>query len=274
MGLMPAARHRRSASGTAIPVVYHGGSVMRGVTIHTVFWAPSGYGFTGSPGARRPRLRAARCSSSSPMSRTTRADDEQRLLGLLGEYPDRSGGGQYKLAYNPAADSIDDTDPYPAQRSQCVSPAGVATCVTDLQLQQELDRVIQAHDPAGRGLHDLWFVFLPPNVDKCISAGSCGTNAFAGYHSLSNVGHGPVDLRGDPESADRVNPPPGSDPQGNPRRRSRSTPSPTRRSRRSPTRRDRAGWTRTASRSRTSARTARRSGRRSAMRPTARRTTS
>ena len=119
---------------------------------------------------------------------------------MLGEYADGGGGGLYNFSYSAAADSIDDTDPYPAAGHQCVSPAGVATCVTDLQLQQELDRVIQAHDPAGRGLHDLWFVFLPPDVDTCISPAVCGTNAFAGYHSLSNLGHGATSTRTSPTS--------------------------------------------------------------------------
>src|SRR5205807_8121787 len=42
----------------------------------------------------------------------------------------------------------------------------------------------------SHGLHDLWYVFLPPNVDECISPGVCDTTAFGGYHSLSNIGHG------------------------------------------------------------------------------------
>ena len=41
-----------------------------------------------------------------------------------------------------------------------------------------------------RGLHNLWYVFLPPDVDECILPGVCGTNAFGGYHSVSDVGHG------------------------------------------------------------------------------------
>ena len=39
--------------GQGIPAVYHGGSVMRNVTIHTIFWAPTGYRFDGSPAAVR-----------------------------------------------------------------------------------------------------------------------------------------------------------------------------------------------------------------------------
>ncbi len=215
MGLIPAHGQADPTSGVAIPVVYHGGLVMRGVTVHTIFWAPAGFGFTGSPSGGAPGYEDLQkrflVDVAHDSGRTT-----NNAFSLLLQYPDASGGGQYTIAYNPATDSIDDTTPYPAKKDQCVSPSGIGTCVTDLQLQHELDQVIQAHDPSGRGLHDVWFVFLPPNVDECVSADSCGTNAFAGYHSLSNVGHGPVIYSPIPDPLIEFNPPPGNDPQGNP----------------------------------------------------------
>ena len=215
MGLIPAHGQADPTSGTAIPVVYHGGSVMRGVTIHTVFWAPNGYPFTGSPGGGVPGYEQLQQRFLVDVAHDS-GQTTNNAFSLLLQYPDRGGGGQYKIAYDPATDSIDDAAPYPTKRNQCVSPSGVGTCVTDLQLQHELDRVIQAHDPTGRGLHDVWFVFLPPNVDECVSAGACATNAFAGYHSLSNVGHGPVIYSPIPSPLVEFNPPPGNDPQGNP----------------------------------------------------------
>ena len=33
-------------------------------------------------------------------------------------------------------------------------------------------------------------MFLPPDVDECIVAGVCGTNAFGAYHSDFDIGHG------------------------------------------------------------------------------------
>ena len=51
MGMLPRLGATDLATGSNIPVVYHGGSVMRDVTVHTVFWAPAGYHFDGSPGA-------------------------------------------------------------------------------------------------------------------------------------------------------------------------------------------------------------------------------
>ncbi len=47
--------HEPSEVDVFFPVAYHGGSVMAGgVTVHTIFWAPSGYAFQGSPGAGIP----------------------------------------------------------------------------------------------------------------------------------------------------------------------------------------------------------------------------
>jgi hypothetical protein len=215
MGLMPAVGQPEIATGTGIPVVFHGGIVMRGVTIHTVFWAPNGYTFTGSPSTGVPGYEALiqqfftdAAHDSSPAG--------SNLFSILGEYPDPRGGGLYNFTYNAAVDSLTITDPYPAAGHQCVSPAGVATCVTDLQLQQELDRVIQKHDPAGRGLHDLWFVFLPPDVDTCISQAACGTNTFAGYHSLFDLGRGTTIYANIPDILIEGTPGPGQDPEGNP----------------------------------------------------------
>ena len=135
--------------------------------------------------------------------------------GCLDEFGQKHGAGLYSVAYNASVDSIDDGDPYPPQSKQCPSPAGVATCVTDLQVRQEVDRVVSAHDPHGRGLHDIWFVLLPPNVDECITVGTCGTTAFAGYHSLSDL-HGLTIYAPIPDPLIEFTPPPGQDPQGNP----------------------------------------------------------
>lgn len=215
MGLIPAYGQADPTSGVPIPVVYHGGSVMGAVRVHTVFWAPSGFAFTGSPGGAVPGYEALQQQFLADVAHDS-GQTTANAFSLLLQYPDGPRGGRYEIAYDPAHDSIDDAAPFPAKAKQCVSPSGVATCVTDLQLQQELDRVIQAHDPGGRGLHDLWFVFLPPSVDECISAGACATNAFAGYHSLSNVGRGPVIYSPIPDPLIELNPPPGNDPQGNP----------------------------------------------------------
>jgi hypothetical protein len=215
-GLMPPAGggEVEIASGQNYQVLYHGGSVMRDVTIHAVFWAPSGYQFEGSPASGAPSYEQLMQQWFTDVAHDS--GTKSNIYSVLDEYGDGSGPGTYQMSFNAAADTIGDTDRFPATSDQCASPSGVATCVTDLQVQTELDKVIAAHDPSGRGLHDLWFMFLPPDVDECTSGGVCGTNAYAGYHSLSNVGHGPVIYTVIPDPTIEFTPGPGTDPEGNP----------------------------------------------------------
>jgi hypothetical protein len=214
MGILPRLGSQEIASGTNIPVVYHGGQVMRNVTVHTIFWAPPGDHFDGSPGSGVPGYEAMVKQFLVDVTHDSRSPSN--IFSTLVQYHDSQGAGSTQIAYDPAVDSIDVNDPYPAQSRQCASPSSVATCVTDLQLQQEVDRVIAAHAPAARGLHNIWFVFLPPDVDMCLQVGACATNAFAGYHSLLNLGHGATVYAPIPDPLVEVTPPPGSDPQGNP----------------------------------------------------------
>ncbi len=188
MGLMPPAGATDLAQGTPIPVVYHGGSVMSDVTVHTIFWAPSGYAFDAPPGpgalGYEPLIQQFFTDVAHDSGSTT------NVFSLLNQYRDGAGAGGYEISYDAASDTINDTDPYPARSQQCVSPSGVATCITDQELAEEVDKLIQENDPTGRDLHDVWEVFLPPNVDECSSQTTCGSNAFAGYHALADEGHG------------------------------------------------------------------------------------
>jgi hypothetical protein len=214
MGIVPQRGHQEISLGTSIPVVYHGGSVMRGVRIHTIFWAPAGFRFDGPPSATGPTYEQLIQQFFTDVAHD--AGTSANVFSVLGQYPDNRGPGRYTVSYNASTDSIDATDAFPAAGNQCSSPAGVATCVTDLQIQRELNRVIQARDPAGRGLRDIWFVFLPPDVETCISPGQCGSAAFAGYHSLSNLGRAPTVYVTVPDPLIAGIPGPGQDPQGNP----------------------------------------------------------
>jgi hypothetical protein len=213
MGIEPVHGSQDVAVGTSIPVAYHGGAVMRHVTIHTVFWAPSGYRFDGAPGAGALGYQALIEQFLSDAAHDS--GTASNVFSVLNEFGDRSGPGDYRISYDPAVDSISASDPYPGAGRQCVSPSGTGTCVTDLALQHELDELIGA-DRSQRGLTNLWFIFLPPSVDTCTSLGACATNAYAGYHSLFDLGRGATIYSPVPDPLIELTPPPGSDPQGNP----------------------------------------------------------
>lgn len=187
---------------------------MRDVTIHTIFWAPAGYHFDGSPAAGVPGYRALIEQFFSDVAHDS--GSTTNIFSLVDQFGDHAGDGGYQIHYDPAADSITDTAPYPSASRQCPSPAGTATCITDLQLQHEVDRLVGTAGPAARGLSNVYFVLLPPDVDECITIGSCGTSAFAGYHSAFSLGHGLTVYSAIPDPQIEFTPPPGADPEGNP----------------------------------------------------------
>jgi hypothetical protein len=215
MGLVPAhGQQVDPALATAIPELYHGGPIMHGVTVHAIWWAPPGFRFDPSPSAGVPSYASLVEQYLSDLSVNPRGS--ANIFSILDQYPDAAGTYGSHIAFEPSRDSILDRTPYPPAGQQCVSPSGVRTCVTDFELQREIERVIQSRDPGGHGLHDLWFIFLPPDVDTCITVGSCATNDFAGYHSLLNFGRGPAVYVVVPDPLVEFTPSPGSDPQGNP----------------------------------------------------------
>jgi hypothetical protein len=212
MGIVPL-RQDDVAAAESIAVVYHGGVVMHGVTVHTIFWAPPGFRFSPAPAGASASYQQLIQQFFSDVAHDSGTGGNE--FSILDQYADGAGPGRYSIAYNQAVDSIDDVNPYP-RGHQCASPSGIATCLTDLQLRREVERVIRSHDPAGRGLHDIWFILLPPDVDTCVALGQCGTTTFAGYHGLSNVGPAPTVYAVIPDPLIELPPIPGFDPEGNP----------------------------------------------------------
>ncbi len=195
LGLIPADGNQVNANGPLQPVTYHGGEIMSGgVTVHTIFWTGGTKPFEGRPsGAPHDYVgmiqqflsdvahdstgtAGAPCTSSGCNSFT-----------VLPQFASGTNFGQitrgsYSISYNPATDSLIDTNPYPPKSQQCSSPGDAAVCVTDSQVLGEIDRVVRSTPGQPRGLHNLWFVLFPPDVDECIITGFCATNAFGGYH--------------------------------------------------------------------------------------------
>jgi hypothetical protein len=207
MGLVPHYGVDDIAAGSQIPEVYHAGSVMRGasgVTVHTIFWAPSGFEFHAGYKALIHQFFTDVASASGGTA---------NVFSVLPQFADGAGPGQYKVK----TDSIDVSDQFPAG-DQCASANGVPTCLTDHQVQNEVDHVIQASGGTlHRGLGDLYMVFLPQDVDTCITPGVCGTNAFGGYHAISDVGHGTTIYANIPDpTIEGTLPDTATFPQGNP----------------------------------------------------------
>lgn len=191
-------KYESSEAGIYAPATYHGGPTMTGgVTVHTIFWAPSNYPFVAQPppGSKayipliQQYLSDVATASTGPAGApcTNAACNTFTVEAQYGwgTTPGAITPGDNAINYTVAADSLTDTHPYP--KSGCTSPGDTTACLTDPQIQAEIDRIVQLTPGHPRGLHNLWFVFLPPNVDECDGQDICGTDAFAGYHGLSDV---------------------------------------------------------------------------------------
>ncbi|MGH2893876.1 MAG: hypothetical protein ACRDPM_11535, partial [Solirubrobacteraceae bacterium] len=228
LGLVPPANSQGKfaaqadvASGAPTPVTYHGGSVMAGgITMHLIFWTGGTNPFQGQP----PGAPADYAGMVERLF-TDVAHDNGSTANIFSVLPQFAEGtapgaitpGDYSIAFNAASanDVIMDSDPYPAVADQCASPNETAICITDGQVQTEVDHIVASHG-GGRGLHNMWFMILPGGVDECITAGVCGTNAFGAYHSVSDVGHGPAIYAVSIDPIIETSVPPGADPQGYP----------------------------------------------------------
>ncbi len=196
LGLIPLYAGQVSGSGPLQPVDYHGGEIMSGgVTIHTIFWTGGTNQFEGQPsGAPHDYVGmiqqflsdvAHDSTATAGGTCTNSACDSFTVLPQFasGTTPASVTLGENSIVYDPATDSTVDTNPYPAKADQCASPGNTAVCVTEDQVREQINSVVQSTPGQPRGLHDLWFVYLPPDVDECAVVGYCATNVFGGYHS-------------------------------------------------------------------------------------------
>jgi hypothetical protein len=175
-------RARRAFPSTADRMYYNGGPVLHTNRPHLIFWQPRGSGLyfgNGYVTLVRRFLRNVAAASHS----------QSNVFGLTGQYGDDSGPAAYSSHYGR---SVLDRAPLPA--NGCAEPATGPLwtyCVSDSQLQAELERVVRAHHlPHGR--RDVYLLLTPRGLASCMDASSCSlggpVGGYCGYHGVTNDG--------------------------------------------------------------------------------------
>lgn len=172
------ARHvsSRGHAGSAQNLTYFGGPVMHSDANYAIYWQPAGYGYT-------PNYQSLVNSFFANVGAASGASSN--VYSVATQYSDSSG----PIAYNASfAGSTVDTNPYPASGCRAGS-----VCITDAQLQTEIQRVIAARG-LPTGMNRIYFVFFPSGVNTCFDSGGsqCSTNVYCAYHS--NIGSGPTGI--------------------------------------------------------------------------------
>jgi len=173
----------RAASSGSLP--YGGGPVLHSNRTHVIFWQPSGSGLAFDPGYQsliERFLRDVAADSRSPGN----------VYGLSGQYGDGFGPAAYDSSY---AGAVVDGDPLPP--NGCVEPPvtgpGWTVCLTDSQLQAEIERVVRA-DRLPTAVEDVYFLVTPDGLGSCTdsSSTSCALggsiSGYCGYHSQTSDG--------------------------------------------------------------------------------------
>ena len=159
---------------------YGGGPVLHSNRTHVIFWVPSGSGLALDPGYQ---------SLVETFLIDVAADSHRsgNVYGLSGQYTDASGPAAYDSTYGGAVSA---TDPLPP--NGCTEPAvtgpGWSVCLTDDQLETEIEHVIAAdHLPATD--RDVYFLVTPDGLGSCTDASSMScalggsVSGYCGYHS-------------------------------------------------------------------------------------------
>jgi hypothetical protein len=164
---------------------YGGGPVLHSNRTHVIFWAPADSSLGFDPGYQS-LVETFLTDVAADSHRTT------NVYGLSGQYTDGSGPAAYDSTYGGAVIA---TDPLPA--NGCTEPPmtgpGWTVCLTDSQLEDEIDRVIVTdHLPTGD--RDVYFLVTPDGLGSCTDAtsSSCAlggsVSGYCGYHSQTPKG--------------------------------------------------------------------------------------
>jgi PKD repeat protein len=146
---------------------YNGGPVMPSNTDYMVLWSPAG--LSAYP--------AGYVSGLQTFFKDLAHDSggHQNVDSVSAQYNDLTGAfARYQTSFGGA---LVDTAPYPP--TQCPAAAPVTACLTDAQIQTELERFV-----ASRGLKtDLsheYFLLTPPHVESCFSNDPNASPPFGG----------------------------------------------------------------------------------------------
>lgn len=205
----------RAHAGTASDegnLPYDGGPVLHSNRTHVIFWQPQGSGLTFEAGYQAlvgTFLADVAADSHSP----------NNVYGLTGQYRDGLGPAVYSSRY---AGGVLDTDPLPPSR--CAEPPvtgpGWTVCLTDEQLQTEIEHVVAAdHLPTTET--DVYFLVTPNGLGNCTdtTSSACALggsiNGYCAYHSQTPDGqivYGVIPYNAVPGHCQSGNPRPNSNP--------------------------------------------------------------
>jgi PKD repeat protein len=194
-GALPGAvaQTSRLSATTSGRLVYYGGPVAHASAPYLIFWTPSGQSLpTGTQSLLTRYFTDVAADSGTGAN----------VYGVTRQYFDNSGIADYRQSFSASGQAITDTGTYPHNGCSSTSTT-YATCLTDTQLQAEIQREITAlHLPTDGAANSellpatapIYIVVLPTDVNVCASWGCANSSSsgFCAYHSSFHFATSPT----------------------------------------------------------------------------------
>jgi hypothetical protein len=163
---------------------YGGGPVLHSNRTHLIFWQPAGSGLTFDPGYQALIKTFLRNVAAARRTSTN-------VYGLTGQYRDQYGPAANVSTYGGAVATFDRLPPNGCTEPPPGTGPGWGVCLTDEQLQREIERVVRSYR-LPTGPTDLYFLVTPDGLGDCVYTG-CAlggdvNGGYCGYHSQTDDG--------------------------------------------------------------------------------------
>lgn len=181
LGVIPVRGQASKTAGTTGNLLYHsGGSVVNGAAQqqYAIYWGTN-FDYNGSS-TYQSIINGyfQNVAADSGKSSNVYFSDTQ-YYGIGNLY------AQYSQAFNSTSNVY--SDPALPATSGCSSTAGgTVKCVSDAQVQAEVQKAINANGWPASGMNAEYFVFLANGVSTC-SGSSCFISQFCAYHSHLDI---------------------------------------------------------------------------------------
>ena len=153
-------------------LAYHNGPVMHTNTAYAIYWFPSGSSYSSNYQNLIDGFFKNVAADNGKSSNVYYSDTQY--------YDNVNSNILYSSAFG---GSVVDTNSFPP--SGC-SDSYTSVCLSDAQLQAEVQRVMSAQGWTGGTTH-VFFIFTPRNVGSCAGS-SCAFSTFCAYHSWIGSG--------------------------------------------------------------------------------------
>jgi len=148
-------------------LTYHGGPIMHGESLYAIFWIPATLQ-DGTPTSLSAKYQAV----------TKQFLADYPAHGITNNSTQYNQGSFYFKGTGGLAGVYVDTNPYPGK--DCNDPVTGTNCITDADIQAELQRVMTLKGWTGN-LNKMFLVFTSTGEGSCANFG-CAYSSYCAYH--------------------------------------------------------------------------------------------